>query len=163
LRSWSERAALNAAANDIAVAERFLRVRSLVDPPSRLQDPALFLRILLTNLRHPRRKPRVVTHDLPQSASVNRADEVAIRALIDRQVKGWDTGDPEAYASVFMPDADYVTFLGSRHKGREAIASSYAPLFKKLLRGSRLRAQITQLRYLTPDVALIQARAAVTK
>jgi uncharacterized protein (TIGR02246 family) len=163
LRSWSERAALKAAANDIAVAERFLRVRSLVDPPSRLQDPALFLRILLANLRHPRSTPRVVADDLPHSASVNRADEVAIRALIDRQVKGWDTGDPEAYASVFTPDADYVTFLGSRHKGREAIALFYAPLFKKLLHGSRLRTQITHLRYLTPDVALIQARAAVTK
>jgi uncharacterized protein (TIGR02246 family) len=36
-------------------------------------------------------------------------------------------------------------------------------LFKRLLHGTRLRTQITQLRYLTPDVALIQARAAVTK
>jgi uncharacterized protein (TIGR02246 family) len=163
LRSWSERAALKAAANDIAVAERFLRVRSLVDPPSRLQDPALLLRILQANLRHPRSTPRVVADDSPHSASVNRADEVAIRALIDRQVKGWDTGDPAAYASVFTPDADYVTFLGSSYKGREAIALFYAPLFKKLLRGSRLRTQITHLRYLTPDVALIQARASVTK
>jgi hypothetical protein len=38
-----------------------------------------------------------------------------------------------------------------------------APLFKNLQQGSRLRTQITQLRYLTPDVALIQARAAVTR
>jgi 2-polyprenyl-6-methoxyphenol hydroxylase-like FAD-dependent oxidoreductase len=88
LRSWSERAALKAAANDIAVAERFLRIRSLIDPPTRLQDPALLLRILLANLRHPRSTPGVVADDLPHSASVNRADEVAIRALIDRQVKG---------------------------------------------------------------------------
>jgi uncharacterized protein (TIGR02246 family) len=94
---------------------------------------------------------------------VNPADEHAIRTLIDRQVMGWDTADPDAYASVFTADADYVTFLGSQHKGRAAIATSYAPLFKKLLRGTRLRTQITQVRYLTPDVALIQARAAVTQ
>jgi uncharacterized protein (TIGR02246 family) len=94
--------------------------------------------------------------------SVKEADERAIRALIDRQITGWDTADPDTYASVFAPDADYVTFLGSRHKGREAIASSYAPLFDKL-HGTRLRLQITQLRCLTPDVALIQARASVIR
>ena len=83
--------------------------------------------------------------------------------LLDRQIMGWNAGDPEAYASVFTPAAEYVTFLGSHYKGREAIAASYAPLFKKLLKGSRLETEITQLRFSTPDVALIQANAAVTK
>jgi uncharacterized protein (TIGR02246 family) len=160
VRSWTQRAALTAATNDIVVAERILRVRNLIDPPTRLQDPALFVRILLTNLRHRGPGPNLVAD---HASSVNRADEQAIRALIDRQVTGWDTADPDASASVFMPDADYVTFLGSRHKGRAAIASSYAPLFNKLLHGTRLRTQITQLRYLTPDVALIQAQAAVIR
>lgn len=163
LRSWTQHAALKAATHDIAVAERILRVRGLIDPPTRLQDPALFARILLANLRHPSKKPHVVVDQQSHSSSVNPADEHAIRTLIDRQVTGWDTADPDAYASVFTADADYVTFLGSRHKGRAAIATSYAPLFKKLLRGTRLRTQITQVRYLTPDVALIQARAAVTQ
>lgn len=90
-------------------------------------------------------------------------DEDAIRALVDRQVKGWDAGDPDAYASVFTADADYVTFLGSHHRGRDAIAASYAPLFKKFLKGSRLDVEITQLRFLTPDTALIHAKAAVAK
>jgi uncharacterized protein (TIGR02246 family) len=65
-------------------------------------------------------------------------DEEAIRELLDRQVTGWDAGDAEAYASVFTPDADYVTFLGSHYTGRDAIAASYVPLFTKLLKGSRL-------------------------
>jgi uncharacterized protein (TIGR02246 family) len=92
-----------------------------------------------------------------------RADEDAIREVLKRQIAGWDAGDPAAYASVFTPDADYITFLGSHYQGREAIAASYAPLFKKLLKGSHLDAEITQLRFLTPDVALIQANAAVRK
>jgi uncharacterized protein (TIGR02246 family) len=92
-----------------------------------------------------------------------RSDEDAIRELLDRQVEGWDAGDAEAYASVFTPDADYVTFLGSHYKGRGAIAASYAPLFKKFLKGSRLEFEITQLRFLTPDVALVHAKGAVAK
>jgi hypothetical protein len=77
-----------------------------------------------------------MTDDLPKSPTGNRADEDAIRKLLGRQVNGWDAGDPDAYASVFTSDADYVTFLGSHYKGREAIAASYAPVFKNLLRGS---------------------------
>jgi uncharacterized protein (TIGR02246 family) len=90
-------------------------------------------------------------------------DEDAIRELLDRQVTGWDAGDAEAYASVFTPDADYVTSLGSHYTGRDAIAASYVPLFTKLLKGSRLHTEIAQLRFLTPDVALIHAKAAVVK
>ena len=95
--------------------------------------------------------------------SERRSDEAAIRELLDRQVAGWDAGDAEAYASVFTPDADYVTFLGSHHRGRDAIAASYIPLFAKLLKGSRLKTDITQLRFLTADVALIHSKAAVLR
>lgn len=92
-----------------------------------------------------------------------RADEDAIRALIDQQVNGWAAGDSVAYASVFTADADYVTFLGSHYKGPDAIAAAYVPLFRKLLSGTRLRVDIRQVRFLTPDVALIRANAAVVK
>jgi 2-polyprenyl-6-methoxyphenol hydroxylase-like FAD-dependent oxidoreductase len=52
LANWSANAALKAAANDIAVTERFFRVNNLLDPPTRLRDPALLPRILLANIRH---------------------------------------------------------------------------------------------------------------
>lgn len=51
IRSWAQHAALKAATTDIVVAERIFRVRGMIDPPTRLQDPALLLRILLSNLR----------------------------------------------------------------------------------------------------------------
>lgn len=89
--------------------------------------------------------------------------EAAIRELLAQQVAGWNSGDPAAYAAVFTPDADYVTFLGAHYRGREAIAESYTPLFAKLLRGSRLNIEVTGLRFLTSDVAVIHARATVTK
>lgn len=98
-----------------------------------------------------------------EAAGDRRADEDAIRDLIDQQEKGWAAGDPEAYAGVFTPDADYVTFLGSHYRGREAIAASCAPLFRKLLKGSRLHIEISRVRFLTPDVALVHANATVVK
>lgn len=90
-------------------------------------------------------------------------DETAIRKLLAQQVAGWNSGDPAAYASVFTTDADYVTFLGDHYQGREAIAASYAPLFAKLLRGTRLELKAPTLRFVTADVALIHSRAVLTK
>jgi 2-polyprenyl-6-methoxyphenol hydroxylase-like FAD-dependent oxidoreductase len=51
LEGWMAKAALNAAANDITVTERFFRVSNLIDPQSRLRDPALLPRILAVNTR----------------------------------------------------------------------------------------------------------------
>lgn len=72
-RIWMQRAALRAASTDIVVAERFLRVRGLVDPPSRLADPALWSRILLVNLRRifHRRPNRPVRRQTQPSAATN--------------------------------------------------------------------------------------------
>lgn len=91
------------------------------------------------------------------------ADEDAIRALLDRQAAAWAAGDPDAYADVFTADADYVTFLGSHYKGRDAIAASYVWLFKRVLKGSRLEFGISPLRFLAPDVVLIHTQYAVMK
>jgi 2-polyprenyl-6-methoxyphenol hydroxylase-like FAD-dependent oxidoreductase len=51
MRNWISKAALNAAAHDIVLTERFFRVSNFIDPPSRLRDPALLPRILMGNVR----------------------------------------------------------------------------------------------------------------
>ncbi len=48
---WTVGKALKAAENDIVLTEMLQRVSNLVDPPSRLQDPALIPRVILGNLR----------------------------------------------------------------------------------------------------------------
>jgi uncharacterized protein (TIGR02246 family) len=96
-------------------------------------------------------------------SSDQRADEQAIREVIDRQVRAWAAGDPDAYAGVFTADADYVTFLGGHRKGRDAIAGSYAQLFKNILKGSQLDLGSPRLRFVCPDVALIHSNYAVVK
>lgn len=96
------------------------------------------------------------------------ADEAAIRDLIARQINSWNAGDPAAYAHTYTPDGDCVTYLGGHHRGRGAIAASGetptagAP-FAKLLRGAQLDVEITDLRFLTPDVAVIHAHGGLAK
>jgi 2-polyprenyl-6-methoxyphenol hydroxylase-like FAD-dependent oxidoreductase len=57
LRNWSVNQTLKAAENDIVLTERLFRVANLVDPPSRLRDPALLGRAVLANMRRRRAEP----------------------------------------------------------------------------------------------------------
>jgi uncharacterized protein (TIGR02246 family) len=94
-------------------------------------------------------------------------DETAIRDLIALQIRSWDAGDPNAYAQTYAADGDCVNFLGTHYRGRDAIAASVevpraGSLLKKLMRGAHLELRISQIRFLTRDVAVIHAIGGLT-
>jgi uncharacterized protein (TIGR02246 family) len=73
-------------------------------------------------------------------------------------VYGWlDQGSGAAFAAVFAEDGDLVAFDGTHFKGREEIAPFHQQLFDKWLKGSRLVGQVKDVRFLSPDVALMHA------
>jgi 2-polyprenyl-6-methoxyphenol hydroxylase-like FAD-dependent oxidoreductase len=57
LVSWTMNKVLKAAEDDFVLTERLVRVAHLVDPPSRLQDPALIARVVFGGLRRRRFRP----------------------------------------------------------------------------------------------------------
>lgn len=69
----------------------------------------------------------------------------------------WNRGDGNAYGALFEENADYVAFNGSHTKGREAIAAQHQQLFETFLKGTRLRGQVKNLRFLSPNIALLHA------
>ncbi|MET3803135.1 uncharacterized protein (TIGR02246 family) [Nakamurella sp. UYEF19] len=60
----------------------------------------------------------------------------AMVELFERQAAAWNAGDAHGYASCFTHDADYVTWLGTRYRGRADIERSHGALFEKLLKGT---------------------------
>ena len=91
--------------------------------------------------------------DIPLSP----ADEAAVRALYQQMMDAWNHGSGEGFAAPFDDEGDFVAFDGTHLKGRRQIASSHQPLFDKWLKGTRLVGQITRVRFLSPDVALMHA------
>jgi uncharacterized protein (TIGR02246 family) len=84
------------------------------------------------------------------------SDEDAIRQLFQNLVTSWNKGDGGAYAAQFTEDSDYIAFDGTHFKGRKANAENHQKLFDTFLKGSTLEEQrITDLRFITPDVALL--------
>jgi uncharacterized protein (TIGR02246 family) len=85
------------------------------------------------------------------------ADEAAVRALYQQLMDGWNQGSGAAFAAAFTEDGDLVGFDGTHLRGRQEIAPFHQQLFDKWLKGSRLVGQVKDVRFLSPDVALMHA------
>jgi uncharacterized protein (TIGR02246 family) len=92
-----------------------------------------------------------------ESATDYTDDEESIRDLFRQLLDDWGRGDGNAYGSRFTEDADYVAFDGTHTRGRRAIADSHQQLFDKYLKGTRLTGRIENVRFLSPDTALVHA------
>jgi uncharacterized protein (TIGR02246 family) len=84
-------------------------------------------------------------------------DEAAVHALYQRLMDAWNTSSGEAYAAPFAEDGDLIGFDGTHFKGRHEIAPFHQRLFDTHLKGTRLVGQVTSVRFLSPDVALMHA------
>jgi uncharacterized protein (TIGR02246 family) len=94
-------------------------------------------------------------HD--ETKANHSADEAAVRDLYRQVMDGWNQGSGDAFASVFTEDGDLVGFDGTHFKGRREIAPFHQELFDRWLKGSRLVGQVKDVRFLSPDVALMHA------
>ena len=95
-------------------------------------------------------------HD--EKTTANRvADEEAVRDLYMELMDGWNRGSGEAFAAVFAEDGDLVAFDGTHFEGRAQIAPFHQELFDKWLKGTRLVGRVKDVRFLSPDVALMHA------
>lgn len=91
------------------------------------------------------------------------ADAGAIRALLERSRAAWDRGDGTAYGEQFTADATDVTYVGTVYHGGEEIGRAHQSLFDSFLKGTRLTVEVTDLRFLGPDTAVVVARGEVHK
>ncbi len=95
-------------------------------------------------------------HDEKTTAN-HSADEAAVRDLFRELMDGWNRGSGDAFAATFAEDGDLVAFDGTHFHGRQEIAPFHQELFDKWLKGTRLVGRVKNVRFLTPDVALMHA------
>lgn len=84
-------------------------------------------------------------------------DEAAVVDVYQRLMDGWNEGSGAAFAEAFRDDGDLVAFDGTQFSGRAEIAPFHQQLFDKWLKGTRLVGHIEDVRFLSPDVALMHA------
>ena len=90
------------------------------------------------------------------AAAIAVDDAAAVRAVLARTHQAWARGDGHAYAACFTVDSSYVTFMGLCLDGRAANAELHDALFRSVLKGTRITADIDALEWLSSDVALVR-------
>jgi uncharacterized protein (TIGR02246 family) len=91
------------------------------------------------------------------------ADKAAINAVItDRFLAGWNAHDAHLFASAFAPDADFTNVRGVGASGRENIEQFHAQAFQKMFMQSHQTAEVKRIRFLKPDIAVVDVRWEMT-
>ena len=90
------------------------------------------------------------------------ADEAAVRKLMDSMVTAWAKGDVKALAAVYSVDAEYASSTGFTANSRAEIEQAYVGQFGGVYKGTSLKLTITKVRFLTADVAQVNADFEVT-
>ena len=99
---------------------------------------------------------------LRQSAAPPPAEkeEAAIRQLVQDYVAAREKVDPAATASLFTPDADQLVSSGEWRVGREAVVAGTVASSRQNSGGRTIT--ITRIRFLSPDIALVDGRYTLT-
>jgi uncharacterized protein (TIGR02246 family) len=82
-------------------------------------------------------------------------DKNSIRLLLARLYDAWARGDGDGYAACFTQKSDYITFNGIHLCGRAENAELHGALFRSVLKGTQLSAEIESIELLSSGVALV--------
>jgi uncharacterized protein (TIGR02246 family) len=79
-----------------------------------------------------------------------------VRALYEHLLESWNRRDAQAYAALLAEDGNLVGFDGSQIDGRSAVAAEIGRIFAEH-ETARYIGKVREVRFLTPDVALLRA------
>jgi uncharacterized protein (TIGR02246 family) len=83
-------------------------------------------------------------------------EEEIVRATVSRFFEGWNAHDADKMVSVYAVDIDHIDVFGEWHKGRETMRAELARLHAGPLRTSQKKYTIEKVRFIKPDVAVVQ-------
>lgn len=91
------------------------------------------------------------------------ADRTAIDTVLTyRFVAGWNDHDAHVFASAFAEDAEFTNDRGVGADGRYRIEQFHAQAFQKMFGKSHLSVEVKRIRFLKPDVAVVDVRWEMT-
>jgi uncharacterized protein (TIGR02246 family) len=96
------------------------------------------------------------------ASSATSDDENAIRQVQTVQADAWNRHDAKAYAALFTEDGDCVNVVGWWWKGRAQIESKLTTVFATAFRASELTVTSTDVRFLTPTIAVAHVHWTMT-
>jgi uncharacterized protein (TIGR02246 family) len=75
--------------------------------------------------------------------------------LLDDLTDAWNRGDAEAFSARYRDDGTFTNVFGTFHSGRAEFTRRHAEVFAGFLKGTRIAMTTRKLRFVRPDVAVI--------
>src|SRR5262245_59082253 len=101
-----------------------------------------------------------------QEKESKEGEEKAIGQFAEALVAAFDKRDAAGLAGLWSEDGEYISAItGERMRGRKAIEADYAARLKKAkgAKGVQLRLAIDAIRFISPQVAVVDGTSTVTK
>jgi uncharacterized protein (TIGR02246 family) len=88
-------------------------------------------------------------------------DETAVRNIIQEEIAAWNSGDAAAFSRHFAADGTFTNIRGQFFIGREAFMERHDFIFKGVYRGTTMKQDVVSLKFVRPDVAVVETLTAV--
>lgn len=111
----------------------------------------------------PEGKPGIFPPGTLLPDTVAAAEEPLIRKAVDAEEDAWNRADAKAFAARFQEDGSLTDLLGAVSRGREEIERRQSELFSSYFKGSLLALRVRKIRFLKPDVALVEIDTEVSR
>ena len=98
----------------------------------------------------------------PQPTVASSDSEADIRALIAAQADAWNRHDAKAWASPFLPSAEFINILGTPFSGKPAIEGITARIFATIFKDSRDSVTVRKIMWVSPELAIVHYEHAVS-
>jgi len=83
------------------------------------------------------------------------ADEAEIQELLGELIEAWNRGDANAFGARYQSDATFTNVNGSFFIGRDEFNFRHEEVFRGVFRGTTLALTARKLRFVRPDVAIV--------
>jgi uncharacterized protein (TIGR02246 family) len=99
---------------------------------------------------------------VPVTDPVAAAEEALIRKVVDAEEDAWNRADAKAFAARFQEEGSFTDVFGTVSRGRKELEARHAVLFASYFKGSLLALKVRKVRFLRPDVAIVDIDTEVT-
>jgi uncharacterized protein (TIGR02246 family) len=89
-------------------------------------------------------------------------NEAAIRKIVDNETAAWNRGDAVGYSRDFARAGTFTNIRGQYFEGYDAFLKQHQVIFAGIFKNSTLKQDIVSLRFIRPDVAVVETLTSVT-
>lgn len=98
----------------------------------------------------------VVTSGWSNGQSAVADEERALRQTLATFYEGWNAHDADMMVSAYADDVDHIDVFGEWQMGKARLRDELATIHKGPLRNSVKRHVVEKIRWLTPEIAVVQ-------